>query len=61
MDFLLEQLNVKRMRKVLFSNLIPFLLVSTEGNFTVSQDTKSAKLHMTPTHMHNFFLTIFIA
>ena len=60
-DFLLKQLNVKRMGKVLFSNLIPFLLLSTEGNFTASQDTKSAKLHMTPTHTHNFFLTIFIA
>ena len=60
-DFLLKQLNVKRMGKVLFSNLIPFLLLSTEGNFTASQDTKSAKLHMTPTHKHNFFLTIFIA
>lgn len=59
-DFLLKQLNVK-MGKVLFSNLIPFLLLSTEGNFTASQDTKSAKLHMTPTHTHNFFLTIFIA
>ena len=56
-----KQLNVKRMGKVLFSNLIPFLLLSTEGNFTASQDTKSAKLHMTPTHAHNFFLTIFIA
>ena len=60
-DFLLKQLNVKRMGKVLFSNLFPFLLLSTEGNFTASQDTKSAKLHMTPTHTHNFFLTIFIA
>lgn len=54
-DFLLKQLNVKRMGKVLFSNLIPFLLLSTEGNFTASQDTKSAKLHMTPTHAQ-FFL-----
>lgn len=53
-DFLLKQLNVK-MGKVLFSNLIPFLLLSTEGNFTASQDTKSAKLHMTPTHAQ-FFL-----
>ena len=49
MDFLLKQPNVKRIGKVLFSNLIPFLLLSTEGNFTASQDTKSAKLHMTPT------------
>lgn len=48
-DFLLKQPNVKRIGKVLFSNLIPFLLLSTEGNFTASQDTKSAKLHMTPT------------
>lgn len=48
-DFLLKKLNVKRMGKVLFSNLIPFLLLPTEGNFTASQDTKSAKLHMTPT------------
>ena len=54
-DFLLKQPNVKRMGKVLFSNLIPFLLLSTEGNFTASQDTKSAKLHMTPTHAQ-FFL-----
>ena len=53
-DFLLKQLNVK-MGKVLFSNLIPFLLLSTGGNFTASQDTKSAKLHKTPTHAQ-FFL-----
>lgn len=58
-DFLLKQLNVKRMGKVLFSNLIPFLLLSTEGNFTASQDTKSAKLHMTPTHAQLFLNYIY--
>ena len=59
-DFLLKQLNVKRMGKVLFSILIPFYYFQQREILQRVKIQRVRNYTWLP-HTHNFFLTIFIA